>query len=286
MKSELQELVDSVALMELCSQLEAEQEKILAALPPLRESFAKQEKESYALVARAAAIEKRLGEIAGEMQQAGEATRAEFARLETAIATRAREIADYSKRLESEVSAPVEAKIRALFAEMPMPKNGKDGKDGKDGSNVSLLTGFRGNWNDSTTYQPGEWFTFRGSSYLVLRTVRGQIPTRISQEGGNPFYAVMAMSGAPGLPPVVTNITQQSGLESIVVGTRSYAITFSPAFGAAPSFFAASVRMPDSNGEVLGVSNEPPTATGVTVWLTGKPTAASSGGKINWTAIA
>lgn len=200
MKSDIQELADSVALMELCAQLEAEQQRIFEALPALKASFDKEAKAEYAKLSdRAAAIEKQIGEIADTVAKSSDAQKAQFAQLERAIKAKGAELAEYSKRLESEIPKPVEEKIKAMFAAIPMPKNGEPGRAGKD---ASLLTGFKGNWRDDVTYKAGEWFTFRGSSYLVLRDARGQIPTKITQTGESAYYAVFAMSGAPGLPAV------------------------------------------------------------------------------------
>lgn len=197
--SDLEQFADIVDLMELCAQLEVEQGKIFAALPALKAEFGKEAKEECdRLTARAAAIENQIGTIASDLGNVSTATRAEFARLEAAIKAKGTELAEYSKRIEREIPAPVEAKIRALFEAMPVPKDGADGKPGASGKDASLLTSFKGNWRDDVTYRAGEWFTFRGSSYLVLRDCKGQAPTKITQTGESAFYAVFAMSGAPG----------------------------------------------------------------------------------------
>lgn len=199
--SDLEQFADIVDLMELCAQLEVEQGKIFAALPALKAEFGKEAKEECdRLTARADAIESQIGTIASDLGNVSTATRAEFARLEAAIKAKGTELAEYSKRIEREIPAPVEAKIRALFEAMPVPKDGKAGAPGARGKDASLLTGFKGNWRDDVTYRAGEWFTFRGSSYLVLRDCKGQVPTKITQTGESAFYAVFAMSGAPGLP--------------------------------------------------------------------------------------
>jgi len=199
--SDLEQFADIVDLMELCAQLEVEQGKIFAALPALKAEFGKEAKaECDKLTARAAEIERQMTEIVASLAQASKVTKDEFARLEHAIAAKGTELAEYSKRIEREIPAPVEAKIRALFEAMPVPKDGKAGEPGARGKDASLLTGFKGNWRDDVTYRAGEWFTFRGSSYLVLRDCKGQVPTKVSQKGESAFYAVFAMSGAPGLP--------------------------------------------------------------------------------------
>ena len=79
---------------------------------------------------------------------------------------------------------------------------------------------------------------------------------------------------------------QQTGTVALVAGTQSYAIVFSPAFSAAPGFIGGSVLMPTSSGETFEVAFDLSTltASGVTAWLSGIPTAASAGGSINWLA--
>lgn len=79
---------------------------------------------------------------------------------------------------------------------------------------------------------------------------------------------------------------QQAGTVDLVAGTQSYAIAFSPAFASVPSFVGAQVQMPSDSGDVLfaAVDLSTLTASGVTVWLNGVPTPASTGGKINWIA--
>jgi hypothetical protein len=199
MKTELEKFSDQMALMEMCVQLEDEQKKIFDALPKLKDEFSKEAKAEFArLTKQAEAIEWKLAEARGEYLKTVEANRAEFARMEQSIKAKGTELTEYSKRMQSEVPPPVEQKIKAIFETLPRPANGKDGADGKD---ASLLTGFRGNWDADTTYKAGDWFTFRGSSYLVLRACKGQIPTKNAQGEPGAYYAVFAMSGAPGITP-------------------------------------------------------------------------------------
>lgn len=77
-----------------------------------------------------------------------------------------------------------------------------------------------------------------------------------------------------------------TGNTPILNGIQSYAILFNPPFGSKPSFFSASVEMPNANGEVAAISFDGSTLTknGVTVWLSGLPGPASVGGFINWAA--
>lgn len=95
------------------------------------------------------------------------------------------------------------------------------------------------------------------------------------------FYAP---SGAGATPP--PSSVQQTGTVALVAGTQSYAIVFSPAFASAPGFVGAQVQMPNDSGEALSVAIDLSTltASGVTVWLNGVPSAASAGGNINWIA--
>jgi hypothetical protein len=78
------------------------------------------------------------------------------------------------------------------------------------------------------------------------------------------------------------------GKVALVPGQQSYAIVFGAQFYAPPSFLTAQTQMPSSSGEVFEVTPDLSTltSTGVTVWLSGIPTAASSGGYINWKAEA
>lgn len=84
-------------------------------------------------------------------------------------------------------------------------------------------------------------------------------------------------------PQVVT------GRVALVIGQQSYAISFgapSP-FAAAPSSVWFEIEMPGSNGELFTVGKDLTTLTaaGVTAWLSGLPTSASSGGYLRWNAI-
>lgn len=87
-----------------------------------------------------------------------------------------------------------------------------------------------------------------------------------------------------GVDPTATS-SIKSGSVNLVAGQQSYVIDLTSAgLSAAPSFGGFSVQMPNSSGEVLGVVPDLSTltSTSVTVWLSAIPTAASSGGKINW----
>lgn len=78
----------------------------------------------------------------------------------------------------------------------------------------------------------------------------------------------------------------QSGKVALVAGTQNYNIVFSGLI-AAPDFFDATVQMVNNSGEIFTVEADLSTLTsdGVTVWLSGIPTAASTGAYINWLAI-
>lgn len=79
----------------------------------------------------------------------------------------------------------------------------------------------------------------------------------------------------------------QTGVIALVEGQQSYVIAFPVGFGSTPSYFNAAVQMPTDSGEVFTADADLSTltATGVTVWLSGVPTAASAGGRINWLAV-
>lgn len=92
-------------------------------------------------------------------------------------------------------------------------------------------------------------------------------------------------SGQSSTPPPAS--VQQTGQVALVAGNQGpYAIAFSPAFAAAPGFVGGNVQMPADTGEVLSVVFDLSslTASGVNAWLSGTPTAASTGGYINWLA--
>jgi hypothetical protein len=80
-----------------------------------------------------------------------------------------------------------------------------------------------------------------------------------------------------------------TGRIALVIGQQSYAISFgSPSpFAAAPSAVWFEIEMPNSSGELFnhGKDLSSLTANGVTVWLSGLPTSASSGGYLRWNAI-
>jgi len=199
MSDPMQNYGDIVALMELVAQLETEQRAIVDALPAMHEKLESGSRAQYdELGKRANAIAEQLVALNGKIESGLTAHRAEFARLEKAIETRRTEMAEYGRKLETELPKPVETKIKALFAAIPKPQDGAPGAPGVSGKDASLLTGYRGNFVDTASYKKGEWFTFRGSSYLVLQDCTAQVPTKITQTGRSPYYAVFAMSGAPG----------------------------------------------------------------------------------------
>jgi hypothetical protein len=154
-----------------------------------------------------------------------------------------------------------------------------------------LSTRFKGNFDKGVTYHRDDWFTFRGSSYLVLaESITGTLPTAKIQRGPDAVYAVLAASGAPGLPPIIATTLSQLGIQkgttALVVNQQSYAITFPSAYGTVPTWVTANVQMPNSSGEVFdaAVDVSTLTTTGCTFWLSGVPTSASTGGKLNWRA--
>lgn len=76
----------------------------------------------------------------------------------------------------------------------------------------------------------------------------------------------------------------QAGSVALVAGQQSYAIVFTTPFATPPAQFAAQVQMDSSSGEAFFVTADDSTltTTGVTVWLSGLPSA--SAGKITWQA--
>lgn len=201
MKIDLTEYADLVALMQLAAQLESEQKRIFEALPVLYGRLEEDSKAKHAeLSARSDEIAGQLFRVSKRLDEYSIEQRQEFARLEKEIAARQSEHAEYARRAESEIPAPVEKKIRALFAEIPKPKDGAPGERGAPGRDFNLAESFRGNWDKGTSYNRGDTCTFRGSFYLVLQDVRGVLPTVKSQTEANPYYAAVAISGAPGLP--------------------------------------------------------------------------------------
>lgn len=83
-------------------------------------------------------------------------------------------------------------------------------------------------------------------------------------------------------PQVIT------GRTALVSGQQSYAISFGAAFaGTPPSSVWFEIEMPNSSGELFthGKDLSSLTNLGVTLWLSGKPTAASNGGYIRWNAM-
>jgi len=82
--------------------------------------------------------------------------------------------------------------------------------------------------------------------------------------------------------------TLQKGNVALVNGQQSYAIVFTTPFASAPTFLTGIVQMPNSSGEAFDVVFDLSTLTaiGVTAYLSGVPTAASTGGYINWGAAA
>lgn len=79
-----------------------------------------------------------------------------------------------------------------------------------------------------------------------------------------------------------------TGTVALAIGQQSYAISFGGAFPAnPPSSVWFEIEMPNSSGELFihGKDLSSLTNIGVTLWLAGKPTAASSGGFIRWNAM-
>lgn len=201
MKIDLTEYADLVALMQMSAKLEEEQARIFEALPALYGKLEHADKElETVLNKRADTIAAELHRIGKKLEDACNAHREDFDKIINAVNASKRTQEEYAKKTEREIPPPVEKKIKALFAEIPKPKDGAPGSPGKPGKDANLLTGFRGNWSDKIAYKAGETFTFRGSFYLCTADVKGVLPSVKSQTETNPYYAVLAISGAPGLP--------------------------------------------------------------------------------------
>lgn len=206
MKIDLAEYADLIALMQLAAKLEEEQQRIFDTLPKLYGKLETADRElSEALNQRADVIAGELAKVSKSLEAAAAAHKQDFEHLMAEVKASRRQHAEYAKKTESEIPAPVEQKIRALFAEMPKPQDGKPGEPGAPGRDANLADNFRGNWDNRTAYKRGDTFTFRGSFYLVTNDVRGVLPTVKSQTEKNPYYAVLAVSGAPGLPGAGTD---------------------------------------------------------------------------------
>ena len=83
---------------------------------------------------------------------------------------------------------------------------------------AALADAMKGNWDKDATYRRGDIFTFRGSSYIVLRESRGVLPTQQEQKPPSPRYSVIAAAGSPG-----ANGT--NGLSAQSVGITSSSLT-------------------------------------------------------------
>lgn len=79
-----------------------------------------------------------------------------------------------------------------------------------------------------------------------------------------------------------------TGVIAFVVGQQSYAISFGGAFAVnPPSGVWFEIEMASSSGEIFAHGKDLSSLTnlGVTLWLSGKPTAKSTGGQIRWFAM-
>jgi len=112
-------------------------------------------------------------------------------------------------------------------------------------------------------------------------TVWLSAPPSSASNGG---YVSWRASNVPvGFP---TQAGQVAGNTALVVGQQSYQITFPIQFASIPTNFQAAVQMVDDSGEVFYANPDLSTLTprGVVVYLSGTPTAASAGSRINWLA--
>jgi hypothetical protein len=196
MPTELETLSDVISLMELCAQLEEEQSRIVTTLPTLKRAIESDAKEKHeAALRRSAEIAGQLSALEKKVSEEMKEVRGHFSRVAEAIEARKREHEDYQKKAAVTVPEPLKRHVADLFAEMPKPKDSQPGRD------ASILSRFRGNFSKDTVYRAEDVFTFRGSTYLVLRDVRGLLPTAEAQKGPKAAYAVIAAAGAPGINP-------------------------------------------------------------------------------------
>jgi hypothetical protein len=104
---------------------------------------------------------------------------------------------------------------------------------------------------------------------------------------GGSYYTYAGQVGETGTGTVSpATIVGQTNDVALVNGQQSYAITFNTPFASVPPFFEAQIFMVSSSAEAFFATPDYSTltASGVTVWLNGIPTAASAGSFIRWNA--
>jgi hypothetical protein len=200
-------------LAELYEQLASEQQKIFAALAPLKGELTEQlgAKFSTDFAAAESALKQAIAGAGAELATKTEAERAALeGKLEHTLAVMRETVKSFS----AETLAAVEAKQRDLdviraknmgevndkLTELSQQHTKKQLELVRGAAEAArLTTRFKGNYSSTTVYNRDDWFTSRGSSYLVLKDgVVNQLPTAQSQRGPDATYAVLAASGAPG----------------------------------------------------------------------------------------
>jgi hypothetical protein len=97
---------------------------------------------------------------------------------------------EYGRRHRNEMPAIVADVVKREMASLPQLTQPSE--------LFSLAASFTGNWEEGRLYKRDEVFTFRGSSYVVLKPCRGILPTQESQKGTDAFYGLLSAAGSPG----------------------------------------------------------------------------------------
>lgn len=133
--------------------------------------------------------EGRIAEIAAQLQA-------------TARETIAEKVRELSAQHGSQLST-LNTQLREFAERMPPALGTTPGDPAAPLSPITYNVAdcFRGQWTKDLVLQRGNLFTFRGSTYLVLKDgTRGILPTKTNQQGPTPTYALFAATGAPGFP--------------------------------------------------------------------------------------
>lgn len=200
-------------LAELYEQLASEQQKIFAALTPLKSELTEQlgAKLTADFTAAEAALKQAIAGAGAELATKTEAERVALeAKLEHTLAVMRETVKNFSAETLAAVTAKqgeleqVRQKsmgeVNEKLTELSQQHTKKQLELVRGAAEAArLTTRFKGRYDPATVYNRDDWFTFKGSSYLVLKDgVVNEIPTAQSQRGPDATYAVLAASGAPG----------------------------------------------------------------------------------------
>lgn len=286
-----------LSLAELYEQIALEQKKILEAIPPLKDEIAQQLGEKFSADFSAAKIELEAAQQAVATESSTR-TALERASLEERVARAVDEVktlaADFTGALKTELETRVgslQTTHTQTIAEMRRSIVEMDAK--RETTNLELVRGaaegarlstrFKGRFDKATTYHRDDWFTFRGSSYLVLaESISGTLPTADIQRGPDAVYAVMAASGAPGLPGILNvsgNVVGTAGQVTVSLANGTFTLSLPAAITGVTSIDTAAaanllIKYNGTTGITLG-------AAGVSV--TGSLTVSSTAGIIGTT---